>query len=112
MNTRPHPFGLVLAILAACAIATGATVVGGAPTAPLFDSSDRALAQGRPQRADRGDRTAGAESVSIAGLRASVWRPRTRGRAPLVIFSHGFHGSSLQSTFLMTALAADGYLVI
>jgi predicted dienelactone hydrolase len=30
----------------------------------------------------------------------------------LVVFSHGFHGSSTQSTFLMRAIADDGFLVI
>jgi predicted dienelactone hydrolase len=56
----------------------------------------------------------GAESLEIAGLSVSVWRPSPNpsGRAPLVLFSHGFHGSSTQSTFLMKALAEHGYLVI
>jgi len=53
------------------------------------------------------------EDLQIAGLRVSVWRPINSEniRSPLVIFSHGFHGSSNQSTFLMSALASDGYLV-
>jgi predicted dienelactone hydrolase len=59
------------------------------------------------------DRAGAAETVEIAGRRVSVWRPPARNvRAPLVIFSHGFHGSSTQSVFLLKALAAAGYLVL
>lgn len=62
----------------------------------------------------RSERDRGAEELHIAGLHVSVWRPAHAhtGRAPLVIFSHGFHGMSTQSTFLMKALADHGYLVI
>src|SRR4029077_13793019 len=61
----------------------------------------------------RGDVAKDSESAQIAGRRVSIWRPAAvSGRAPLVIFSHRFHGSSTQSTFLMTALAHAGYLVI
>jgi len=53
------------------------------------------------------------ESINIAGLKVSVWRPaKSNGRVPLVIFSHGFHGISTQSTFLTAALAENGYLVV
>ncbi len=52
------------------------------------------------------------ESLTIAGLKVSVWRPAGHSAAPLVIFSHGFHGSSTQSTILMQALASHGYLVV
>jgi len=54
------------------------------------------------------------ESAEIAGLAISIWRPpsETKKPFPLVIFSHGFHGSSTQSKFLMTAIADAGYLVI
>ena len=60
----------------------------------------------------RGDRRL--ESRQIAGLQVWVWRPTLAPgtRAPLVIFSHGFHGSGLQSTFLMRALAENGYLAM
>ncbi len=53
-------------------------------------------------------------NIQIAGLKVSVWRPRQphQDRVPLVIFSHGFHGSSTQSTFLTQALAEEGYLVM
>jgi predicted dienelactone hydrolase len=56
-------------------------------------------------------------TVNLAGLKVSVWRPAkatlpASGRAPLVIFSHGFHGISTQSTFLTSALAENGYLVL
>lgn len=53
-------------------------------------------------------------AIRIAGLEVAVWRPPQpqRGRVPLVIFSHGFHGDATQSTFLTKALAAHGYLVL
>jgi predicted dienelactone hydrolase len=59
-------------------------------------------------------RSTGAEAEQIGRSWVSVWRPSTSatGRAPLVVFSHGFHGASTQSSFLMRALAADGYLVV
>jgi predicted dienelactone hydrolase len=53
------------------------------------------------------------ERLDIAGLKVSAWRPTEAGsRLPLVIFSHGFHGLSTQSTFLTAALAKNGYLVL
>ena len=59
-------------------------------------------------------RATGAELTPIGPSRVAVWRPASasHGRAPLVVFSHGLHGASTQSSFLMRALAADGYLVI
>ncbi len=69
---------------------------------------------GAPARRLDSLRTTGAEAAEIGGSRVSVWRPSSSasGPAPLVVFSHGFHGASTQSSFLMRALAADGYLVI
>jgi len=53
------------------------------------------------------------ETLRLAGLQCSVWRPTgPGGPAPLVIFSHGFHGNRNQSTFLTAGLAHAGYLVI
>src|SRR5580658_8829925 len=43
------------------------------------------------------------EDIQIGGLKVSLWRPAGAGPFPLVIFSHGFHGSSRQSVFLMKA---------
>jgi predicted dienelactone hydrolase len=57
-------------------------------------------------------RERGAVTFEMAGLKGSVWQPPESGPAPLVVFSHGFHGSSQQSTFLMRALATQGYLVV
>jgi len=59
--------------------------------------------------------TADVEKTSIAGVPVAIWKPSgasSQAPYPLVIFSHGFHGSSTQTTFLMNALADDGYLVI
>jgi predicted dienelactone hydrolase len=52
------------------------------------------------------------EDLDIGTLHTTVWRPIGTGVHPLVIFSHGLHGSSRQSTFLMKALSDHGYLVI
>jgi len=53
------------------------------------------------------------ETATLGGVPVSIWRPvAAAGRVPLVIFSHGFHGMSTQSTFLTTALAEHGYLVV
>ena len=67
------------------------------------------LAERRQERAGKE-----AETQEIAGLPVSIWHPASDhvGPAPLVIFSHGFHSFSTQSTFLMKALADNGYLVI
>jgi predicted dienelactone hydrolase len=53
--------------------------------------------------------------VTVAGRDVAVWKPA--GAAPpqgysAVLFSHGFGGCNTQSTFLMDALAAAGYLAL
>lgn len=56
----------------------------------------------------------GAESINIAGMNVAIWEPTNTNasQAPLVIFSHGFHGMNTQSLYLMEALAHAGYLVV
>ena len=50
---------------------------------------------------------------TLAGLSVAWWLPdKTAYPAPLVIFSHGLYGCKTQSTFLMEALADNGYIVI
>jgi predicted dienelactone hydrolase len=44
-------------------------------------------------------------------LRTEIWRPETPIRSPVVLFSHGFAGTRLQSKFLCTHLASHGYIV-
>ena len=53
------------------------------------------------------------ETISLGGLQVTVWSQTatTSAPQPVVLFSHGFHGCSTQSTFLMKALASDGFLV-
>lgn len=53
------------------------------------------------------------QKMQVAGLDVAAWLPPsdTPGPWPIVIFSHGFHGCSIQSTFLMGALAKAGYTV-
>ncbi len=52
-------------------------------------------------------------SLALAGLKVTEWSPDNapRGRLPIVILSHGFHGCATQSRFLVEALASAGYLV-
>ena len=52
-----------------------------------------------------------ASKIKLAALDVAVWQPASEGRAPLIVFSHGFGGSNTQSTFLMEALAKDGYII-
>ncbi|HEU5046794.1 MAG TPA: dienelactone hydrolase family protein [Rickettsiales bacterium] len=54
---------------------------------------------------------ASGDNITLAGMRVSVWQPATSGKAPVIIFSHGFHGCSTQSPFLMQAFAEAGYIV-
>jgi predicted dienelactone hydrolase len=53
------------------------------------------------------------ETHQIVGLSVAVWRPpQNAAPAPLVLFSHGYHGCNTQSTFLMEAPAKAGYLLM
>jgi len=53
------------------------------------------------------------ETHQIAGISVAIWRPaQTALPAPLILFSHGYHGCNTQSTFLMEALANAGYLLM
>ena len=53
------------------------------------------------------------QSISLSGLKVTVWSASadSSGRQPVIIFSHGYHGCSTQSRFLMEAFASAGYLV-
>jgi predicted dienelactone hydrolase len=53
------------------------------------------------------------DKIEVAGLEVAAWipKPGTPPPWPVIIFSHGFHGCSTQSTFLMQALADAGYAV-
>lgn len=56
---------------------------------------------------------AGMQTMKMAGLNVAYWLPDDAGSpAPLILFSHGLNGCKGQSTFLMTALAKDGYVVV
>jgi predicted dienelactone hydrolase len=64
-----------------------------------------------PAARERGERR-GIENQTIGGVEVAVWAPPGTEPAPLIVFSHGYHGCAGQSTFLTRALAADGYLVL
>jgi predicted dienelactone hydrolase len=53
------------------------------------------------------------QAVEIAGLHVTVWSvdDGNQVKKPVIIFSHGLHGCSTQSRFLMRAFARAGYLV-
>ncbi|HIA51640.1 MAG TPA: hypothetical protein EYN91_06065 [Candidatus Melainabacteria bacterium] len=62
-------------------------------------------------------RLGGGQRMTLAGLNVIVWQPESLKQqasspAPLVIFSHGYHGDNSLSVFLMKALAQEGYLVV
>ena len=44
-------------------------------------------------------------------LRTEIWRPSAPMRSPVVLFSHGFAGTRLQSKFICSHLASHGYVV-
>ena len=55
----------------------------------------------------------GATRQIIAGRKVDIWRPvPSEAPSPLIVFSHGFSGCGVQSSFLMRALADAGYLVV
>ncbi len=49
---------------------------------------------------------------TLSGTEFTVWAPPSAGRLPLLLFSHGFHGCSNQSSHLMNLLAAEGYFIV
>jgi predicted dienelactone hydrolase len=53
------------------------------------------------------------QKLQIAGLAVDAWLPdsQTAGLWPIIVFSHRYRGCNTQSSFLMQALAADGYAV-
>jgi predicted dienelactone hydrolase len=64
-------------------------------------------------RASRGrNQSPPSEAREIAGMQVAIWRPSDRGRAPLLLFSHGLNGCNTQSTSLMQKFADRGYLVV
>ena len=44
-------------------------------------------------------------------LRTEIWRPAALVRSPVILFSHGFAGTRLQSRFICSHLASHGYVV-
>ena len=71
-----------------------------------------AILSTRAHIADAQDLPAG-HRVQIQGLEVEVWLPdsTTPGPWPIIVFSHRYRGCNTQSSFLMQALAADGYAV-
>ncbi len=97
---------LILILLLSAGSAMYQAVHYQALAGPIADRLRERLA-----RSNNSDIT-GCTKCQLAGLDVAVWKPNTDGKAPLVIFSHGFGGSSTQSAFLMRAMAQAGYLVV
>ena len=58
---------------------------------------------------------AGAQSAEkrlMSGRPVMIWWPQKTGRAPVVLFSHGWRGVNNQSAPLMRSLAKAGYAVV
>jgi len=56
-----------------------------------------------------------ASHITIAKRDVAIWKPAGTAPAsgfPVILFSHGFGGCNIQSTFLMEALSRSGYLVL
>ena len=52
------------------------------------------------------------QEMDVAGMHVAMWLPDAPlNKNPVIIFSHAFHGCNTQSTFLMEALANNGYAV-
>ncbi len=73
---------------------------------------ERAQTPAQDKLGGQGAKDKSFERTELGGITAAIWFPKTSAPYPLVIFSHGFHGSDNQSIFLMKALAAAGYLVV
>lgn len=100
---------LLAAILLVGSLA-GATEGRGQIRERLRQRLDRKNQDGATTAQDGASR---AQKFKIAGLNVAVWKPAdANGPAPLVVFSHGYHGMNTQSVFIMQALAKDGYLVV
>jgi predicted dienelactone hydrolase len=75
----------------------------------LSTFSDAQIVRGRNREQRQGKAV---DQIQLAGLNVAVWKPSQSGPAPLIVFSHGYHGCNTQSTSLMTTLANAGYLVV
>ena len=81
--------------------------------APAFVLAAALITSSASIAADSASTSSATQKIQIAGLEVAAWVPQsgTPGPWPVIIFSHGFHGCSTQSTFLMKGLADAGYAV-
>src|SRR5207247_10054345 len=56
------------------------------------------------RKGERGNSALPTQTTRIAGIDVAAWKPPIPAGvdAPLILFSHGFHGCNTQSTFLMS----------
>jgi predicted dienelactone hydrolase len=80
----------------------------------LLDLLKPKTSQAPPKPADKPAPPKPMETATIAGLTVAVWMPpdATPRPLPVILFSHGFRGCNTQSSFLMRAFAAAGYVVL
>ena len=64
------------------------------------------------RRAEAAPKFAPDERKTLDGRAVAIWRSPFSGKAPVVLFSHGYGGCETQSTFLMKQLAEAGYYVV
>jgi predicted dienelactone hydrolase len=103
--------GLPTAGWAAEADSAPAPTMAPAPQGPVLQQEP--VSQTEPVAAVESGEHADVKTLRtrLAGLDVAIWSPPQSNKAPLVVFSHGFHGTNTQSIYLMKALALAGYFV-
>jgi predicted dienelactone hydrolase len=110
----------LISIMACSALVLSAWCAPADARTPLRDRIRDRIQQRKEQRTEqpgssvaRHSKRGPSKQLTIAGLQVAVWEPRQFSHpAPLVVFSHGFHGINRQSEFIMEALAQAGFLVM
>lgn len=96
--------GRAFALVASLFLAAG-------PGAAAAQGPVQSVSDARPLRAAK-PKFAPDERRTLDGREAAIWKSPFSGKAPLVLFSHGFGGCETQSSFLMKQLAEAGYYVV
>lgn len=100
-----------LSLTANAQVAQQGQAMGSSDTAVL-DGNILSFDDEKPFRKGQ-DKLEGGQSQTLGGFDVVVWEPQNKiGKAPLVIFSHGFRGRNSRSNFLMRSLCDAGYLVV
>lgn len=93
-------------VLALSILATGASAAEPPRGAAIKDRlAARAAERAAPKKAPD-------ETRVLDGRTVAIWKTPYSGKAPLILFSHGFGGCETQSSNLMKTLAEAGYYVV